>query len=420
MPHRRLAVIGTGVAGLMAAHVLRRSADVTVFEADERPGGHAHSHDITLTDGTPVTVDTGFIVHNDRTYPTLQRLFRELDVSTQETDMSMSISGSPGWEYAGGKGLRGLLADPRTATSTAYLRMLRDVARFHRSARAFLAQPEPSGRVPTIGDWLETQGCSAQFVEHFMRPVIAAVWSCDPQDAMDYPARSLLTFLDHHGMLGVAGSPRWRTVVGGSRAYVDRVLDPINDVRIGTAVNTIERTRSGLAVHDSRGDRTEVDGAVIATHPHQALAMQPDVDPATRKTLGAITYSVNPAVLHTDVTVLPRRAGARASWNYRRSSDDGVLVTYDLTRLHRLPSPQGQRVLVTLNPAGHIDPTTILARMTYEHPLYTTDALEAQRLLPELSDGVLAYAGAYHGWGFHEDGALSGLRAAESLGGVWT
>ncbi|TWP36390.1 NAD(P)/FAD-dependent oxidoreductase [Leekyejoonella antrihumi] len=421
MPPKKFAVIGTGVAGLTAAHVLRRSAQVTVFEADSRPGGHAHSHDISLADGSPVTIDTGFIVHNDRTYPTLQRLFTELDVPTQETDMSMSISGTPGWEYAGGRGLRGIFADPRTVGNPAYLKMLGEVRGFHQAARTLLASAD-TGDAVSIGDWLEAQTYSENFRDHFMRPLIAAVWSCDPQDSMSYPARSLLTFLDHHGMLSVTGSPQWRTVTGGSHTYVERVLDPIQDVRLATAVTRLQRTATGVTVHDSTGGSTEFDAVVVATHPHQALTMQPDPDRLTREVLGALTYSRNTAVLHTDRSLLPRHRGARASWNYRVSADAGagVLVTYDLTRLHRLPSPAGQRVMVTLNDSGRVDPTQVIDRMEYEHPLYTASALAAQHRLPELSGPVVAYAGAYHGWGFHEDGALSGLLAAQSLGGEWT
>jgi predicted NAD/FAD-binding protein len=417
MSRRRIAVIGTGVSGLVAAHVLRRTSAVTVYEADERPGGHAHSHDITLADGSPARVDTGFLVHNDRTYPTLQRLFRELEVPTQPTDMSMSISGTPGWEYAGGKGVRGLVADPRTIANPGYLQMLAEVKRFHRCARELLtAGTDPQER---IGDWLAALSFSPHFLEFFMRPVVAAVWSCAPSDAMSYPALSLLTFLDHHGMLSVSGSPRWRTVTGGSRVYVERVLAPIDDVRLGTPVARVHRTASGVTVRDGRGDVTQFDAVVLATHPHQALATQPDADAMTREVLGGIRYSTNPAVLHTDRSVLPRHRGARASWNYRTDGSGGVLVTYDLTRLHRLRAPGGQRILVTLNGTGVIDPSTVLATMSYEHPLYTTAALQAQRNLGKLTDRVIAYAGAYHGWGFHEDGAVSGLRAAEALGGEW-
>lgn len=418
MPRRRIAVIGTGVSGLVAAYVLRRSAEVTVYEADDRPGGHAHTHSVSLADGSVVGVDTGFIVHNDRTYPTLQRLFHELEVPTQPTGMSMSISGTRGWEYAGGKGPQGLLADPRTAANPRYWRMLREVRTFHGRARDLLA--EGADQAGSIGDWLATESFSPQFLDYFMRPVIAAVWSCAPEDALSYPARSLLTFLDHHGMLTVTGSPAWRTVTGGSREYVERVLARLPDVRLRTPVARVTRAIAGVTVHDTRGHADQFDAVVIATHPHQALAMQPDADPMTRETLGAITYSANTAVLHTDSSILPRHRGARASWNYRTESAGSVLVTYDLTRLQRLRSPGGTRILVTLNDSGLIDPATVLDTMHYEHPLYTQAAVEAQRRLPKLSDRVIAYAGAYHGWGFHEDGALSGLRAAEAVGGEWT
>lgn len=417
MPRRRIAVIGTGVSGLVAAHVLHSSVDVTLYEADDRAGGHAHTHTVNLADGSVVGVDTGFIVHNNRTYPTLQRLFRELDVPTQPTDMSMSVSGTPGWEYAGGKGPRGLLADPRTAANPRFLRMLREVSAFHRQARRLL-DTDTAGTA-SIGDWLAAQAFSPQFLDYFMRPVIAAVWSCAPEDASSYPAGSLLTFLDHHGMLTVTGSPTWRTVTGGSREYVKRVLARLPDVRLGTPVARVTRAAAGVTVHDARGHADRFDAAVIATHPHQALAMQPDADPMTRETLGAITYSANTAVLHTDSSILPRRRGTRASWNYRTESAGSVVVTYDLTRLQRLPSPDGTRILVTLNASGLIDPAAVLDTMHYEHPLYTQAAVEAQRRLPKLSDRVIAYAGAYHGWGFHEDGALSGLRAAETVGGEW-
>lgn len=417
MPQRRIAVIGTGVSGLVSAHVLRRSAKVTVFEADDRPGGHADSHDVTLGDGSPATVDTGFIVHNDRTYPTVQRLFRELSVPTETTDMSMSISGSTGWEYAGGKGIVGLFADPRTVANPRYLRVLGEVRRFHRLARALLERGDEDPG--SIGEWLSTQQFSTSFLRYFMQPVIAAVWSCPPQDAMSYPALSLLTFLDHHGMLSVSGSPTWRTVRGGSRTYVQRVLAPIADVRLGTRVVRVTRTADGATVHDAHGRQTSFDAVVIATHPWQARLLRPDADAMTKETLGAIHYSANTAVLHTDSSVLPRHRRAWASWNYRTESADHVLVTYDLTRLHRLPAPGGRRFLLTLNPSGLVDPACVLDTMQYEHPLYTAAALDAQRRLSKLSDRVIAYAGAYHGWGFHEDGALAGLRAAQALGGEW-
>ncbi|KNX36819.1 NAD(P)/FAD-dependent oxidoreductase [Luteipulveratus halotolerans] len=416
----RAAVIGSGVAGLVATHVLARSHTVTVYEADARPGGHAHTHDVTL-EGERLSVDSGFIVHNDRTYPTLQRLFRELGVATRETDMSMSVRHeASGIEYAGGRGPSGLLADPRTVLRPAYGRMLLDVRRFHRSARALLDTPATGADV-ALGDWLEPQRFSNAFIDWFVRPLVAAVWSCDPDRSLEYPARSLLTFLDHHGMLSVTGSPTWRTVVGGSRTYVDRVLAGVSDVRLSTPVVALRRTASGAEVVSADGRCDAYEAVVVATHPHQALSLLSSPTAAERDVLGAITYSVNEAQLHTDTTVLPNRRGARASWNYLlpRDPQAGVLVTYDLTRLMRLPSPSGQRVLVTLNGSQRVDKRRVLAEMTYEHPLYTADAVAAQARLPELSDRRIAFAGAYHGWGFHEDGALSGLRAAQALGGSW-
>lgn len=421
---RRIAVIGSGVAGLVATHVLARDHEVTVYEADGRPGGHAHTHQVPLSDGRTVAVDSGFIVHNDRTYPTLLRLFEDLGVDTQETDMSMSISGGPqGWQYAGGQGAGGILGDPRTAADPRFWRMLVEVKKFHRGASSLLAEPAGAdGDLLTFGDWLDDLGFSATFLQMFARPLVAAVWSCDAADALRYPARSLLTFLDHHGMLTVSGSPTWRTVQGGSGRYVDRVLQAAHQVRLHSAASRLERTEAGVVVTDPQGSQA-FDAAVIATHPHQALAMLADPTPLENSLLSAITYSRNTAHLHTDDSVLPRARRVQASWNYRVpppiADGSGVLVSYDLTRLMRLPSPGGERILVTLNGSEHIRPDRVIAEMNYEHPLYTREAVLAQRQLHELGDQRLAFAGAYHGSGFHEDGAASGLAAAQALGGRW-
>lgn len=426
---REVAVIGSGIAGLAAAHALNRTPGtrVTLYEADDRPGGHAHTHRVTLADGTQVGIDSGFIVHNERTYPTLLRIFADLDVPTQATDMSMSISGGErGWQYAGGQGIRGILGDPRTAGSPAFLRMLLEIKRFHAAARRLLDEPAGSGHPDglEVGAWLAEGNFSDTFLDHFARPVVAAVWSCDADDAMRYPARSLLTFLDHHGMLGVTGSPTWRTVTGGSAEYVRRIVAETREVRLNRPVTGLRRLngRAGVEVTDADGPRC-YDAAVVATHPHQALRLLDEPTTQEQKVLDSIRYSVNPAQLHTDASLLPTTTRVRASWNYRLPEPghhtDGVLVSYDLTRLMRLPSPGGQRVLVTLNGADRVDPATVIAEMTYEHPLYTSESLAAQRRLPDLSDDLVAFAGAYHGWGFHEDGALSGVAAAHRLGGTW-
>jgi predicted NAD/FAD-binding protein/DUF1365 family protein len=416
---RRIAVIGSGVAGLAAAHVASGSARVTLYEADSRLGGHADTHEV---DG--LAIDTGFIVHNERTYPTLLRLFAELGVETQPSEMSMSVrdEGS-GLEYAGALGARGLFPTPRNLRRPAYLRMLGEIPRFHRRARALLAEhPQSAGKDQgqTLAEFLDAGRFSAYFRRHFMEPLVAAVWSCDPAVALDYPARYLVEFLGHHGMLSVTGSPQWRTVVGGSRTYVARVARRLDEVRKGTKVTSVLETADGVLVTDGDGQTTTYDAVVVATHPDQALAMLDRPTQAQRRALSAMPYSSNVALLHTDVSLLPRAERARASWNFLRPRDRaaaGVTVTYDLTRLQRLATPT--RYLVTLGSEELVDPDTVIARMEYAHPLYTPESVAAQRCLPAANTGRIAFAGAYHGWGFHEDGARSGVAAAAHLGLTW-
>lgn len=422
---RRIAVIGSGVSGLTAAWVLARDADVTLFEAQPRCGGHAHTHRLpTGHDGSPtVAVDTGFIVFNDRTYPTLLRLFEELGVQSQESDMSMSVRcDGCGLQYAGANGPSGLFAQPSSVVRLRYLRMLAEVMRFHRLARAELALGDGGGR--TLGAFLSAAGFSPYFTAHFMVPLVAAVWSCPPNVALDYPLGFLLRFLDHHGMLTVFGSPTWRTVTGGSAQYVDAITARLHAVRRGIPVRGVYRTASGVMVRDDADRIDQFDAAVIATHPDQALAILDRPTAAETEILGALTYSVNHTVLHTDTSMLPTRHRARASWNYRLpdcdSPPDRVLVSYDLTRLQRLDAATDRRFLVTLGDGGRVDPDAVLAAMVYEHPQYTPSFLAAQRRLSELGDRRIAFAGAYHGWGFHEDGARSGALAAQRLQGRWS
>jgi predicted NAD/FAD-binding protein/DUF1365 family protein len=412
---RRIAVIGSGVAGLTAAHVAARSAHVTLYEADPRLGGHADTHDV---DG--FAIDTGFIVHNQRTYPTLLRLFAEVGVATQRSEMSMSVRDEEtGLEYAGALGMTGLFPTWRNLGRPAYLRMLAEVPRFHRMARALLAKNSHVGDT-TLREFLESGRFSEYFRRHFMEPLVAAVWSCDPAVALDYPARYLFEFLGHHGMLAVTGSPQWRTVAGGSREYVARVAAGLDDVRVGTKVTSVREVATAVEVTDGNGATVAYDAVVIATHPDQALALLQEPTPAQRRALAAIPYSENVALLHTDSSLLPRATGAPASWNFlrRRGGDRGVVtVTYDLTRLQRLPTET--RYLVTLGGEGLVDPDSVIARMEYAHPLYSPTSLAAQGELPAASTRRVAFAGAYHGWGFHEDGSRSGVRAAAHLGLTW-
>ncbi|MET0494986.1 MAG: FAD-dependent oxidoreductase [Actinoplanes sp.] len=411
---RSVAVIGAGVSGLTAAYVLREGWDVTLYEAEDRLGGHAHTHDVADGRGT-VAVDSGFIVHNEKTYPLLLRLFAELGVPTQATEMSMSVScRGCGLEYAGAKGPRGLFAQ---RPSPRYLATLAQVPLFHRRARALLAGDGD----PTLGEFLAQGRYTPHFVRHFVVPMVAAVWSCGPEVVADYPARYLFTFLDHHGMLTVTGSPTWRTVVGGSRTYVDLLAKELTTIRAATPVRAVSRTPDGVTIRDDGGEVHDYDAVVVATHADQALRLLTDPTADERRTLGAFRYSVNDTVLHTDETILPAAAGARASWNYLLPGcdpDDGPpRVTYDMNKLQRLDA-RG-RYLVTLNAGDRVPDEVAIARMSYQHPIYTPAAVAAQADLPGLNDGRTAFAGAYHGWGFHEDGCRSGVDAARSLGVRW-
>ena len=426
----RVAVVGSGVAGLTAAYVASRTAHVTLFEADDRLGGHADTHQVDSPDG-PLGIDTGFIVHNPRTYPVLLRMFAELGVATQPSEMSMSIrDDGTGLEWAGALGRLGLFPTSANLRNPRYLAMLTEIPRFHRRARKLLAGVSTSptthagstsegGTDVPLREFLDAGRFSAYFVRHFMEPLVAAVWSCDPEVALDYPARYLFTFLQHHGMLGIFGSPQWRTVTGGSGAYVAKVEAELPDIRTGTKVTSVLETPSGVQVTDGNGQVTTYDAVVIATHPGQALAMLAEPTATQRELLTAMPYSPNTALLHTDASLMPQARNAWASWNFTRLEDDraGVVVTYDLTRLQRLATDT--HYFVTLGGEDLVDPATVIERMEYEHPLYNPTSVAAQARLPEIDTGRVAFAGAYHGWGFHEDGARSGLAAVERLGFAW-
>ncbi|MET9895721.1 FAD-dependent oxidoreductase [Streptomyces sp. NPDC006465] len=417
---RRTAVIGGGVAGLTAAHVLSRVGPVALYEADDRLGGHAHTHDLTSSDGRLHRVDSGFIVHNHRTYPNLLRLFAELGVATQESEMSMSVRCEGcGLEYAGARGPAGLFARPRNALRGSYLRMLAEVPAFHRAARRLLAEGRED--TLTLGEFLAWQHFSPYFIRHFMTPLVSAVWSCDAATARRYPAAYLFRFMEHHGMLSVGDSPVWRTVTGGSRSYVDQLAKQLDAVHTSTPVRAVRRHADGVEITTEDGTTTSYGSVVIAVHPDQALRLLADPGPAEREVLGAFRYSRNTTLLHTDTALLPRATGARASWNYLMpdcdTDADRVRVSYDMNRLQRLDAPE--TYVVTLGGEDRVDPSRVLARMEYEHPVYTPESVAAQRRLPQLNSPVTAYAGAYHGWGFHEDGCRSGVEAAAALGVTW-
>jgi predicted NAD/FAD-binding protein len=423
MTRRRIAVIGSGVSGMTAGYVLSRTDDVTLFEADSRLGGHADTHMVVPPAGPPIGVDTGFIVYNEHTYPLLTSMFAELGVATQVSEMSMSVRcAGCGLQYAGQRGLGGLAPGLRRGRGR-YLRMLGEVPRFHRAARRLLAAEAagaPSGD-GTLGEFLDEGGFGRYFTAHFALPLVAAVWSCPPGTALSYPARYLFAFLAHHGMLSVSGSPPWRTVTGGSGRYVERAAKRLHDIRLCSPVRAVRRHSDGAEVRDAADQTHQFDAVVIATHPDQALRLLDPPTQAERDVLGAFGYTRNPALLHTDVTLLPDRPGIRASWNYElgRCWPGEALprISYHMNRLQNLPA--GEEYIVTLGGQGVVDPRKIIDQMDYAHPAYTPASVAAQRRLPGLNTAVTAFAGAYHGWGFHEDGCRSGAEAARALGGAW-
>lgn len=428
---RQIAVIGSGVSGLVAAHVLSRHDEVTLFEADSRLGGHAHTHDVEIG-GRTIAVDSGFIVHNRRTYPTLLRLFDELGIETVDSEMSLSIRDDElGVEYCGGTGVAGMLPN-RAALRPRHVKMLADVPRFHRAARRQLARADATSDVinapETLGEFLDRHRFGQHFRRTFVIPLVAAVWSTEPGKALEYPAEFLFRFLDNHGMLTVLGSPQWRTVAGGSRTYVDSVAAGIAHVRTGEPVHEVMPVSSGVRV-DTAAGRDTFDAVVVATHSDQALRMLGAPTPAQTEILSALPYQRNEMIMHTDTSILPRAPRARAAWNHLSSAPLRItsegegpqqeVITYDMNRLQHLPVPGETRVLVTLNGRELVDPDKVLRSAEYAHPLYTPESVAARARLGEIDSERVVFAGAYHGWGFHEDGAASGLRAAEKLGGRW-
>jgi predicted NAD/FAD-binding protein len=410
----RLAVIGAGISGLSAAWLLRDAFDVTLFEAETRAGGHADTQ-IARLDGREVPVDTGFIVYNNLNYPNLTGFFKTLGIATHDSNMSFGVSkNNAAFEYAGGE-LKQMFAQPMNVFKSRFRRMVSDILRFNKQAPALLA----TGSTLSLGDYLADEKYGPGFVEDYILPMGAAIWSASVEGMRAFPAKSFIRFFVNHGLLKVTDRPQWKTVTGGSKTYVARVLqDLAGRVKLGRPVTAVQRMPDHVVLQTA-DEALTFETVVFACHADQALAMIADPLPAEREILGAISFQDNVAVLHQDVKLMPRRKLAWSSWNYLSQGQadhaQAVCLTYWMNLLQgmktRLP------LLVSLNPGIAIDPKTILLRKTYRHPQFDAAAVAAQERLGDIQgQNRFWFAGAWTGWGFHEDGIASAVRIANGLG----
>jgi predicted NAD/FAD-binding protein len=423
----RIAIVGTGISGLVCDHLLDPIHDVTVFEAGDRIGGHTNTVDVELPGpgGTTeqLAVDTGFIVFNERNYPGFVTLLDRLGVASRVSDMSFSVSSErSGLEYRASN-LNTLYAQRANVLRPSFSRMLIDILRFDRAARRLVAQGADDSL--SLGRFVADGGYSRRFLDDFLVPFGASIWSADPTTFLDFPAVAYCRFMDNHGLLQLRGLPTWRTVEGGSRQYVQALTSRLRrPVRTSTQVTKVVRRLDAGRAHGSAvelatdaGSPEAFDAVILAGHSDQSLELLGDPSPAEREVLGAIRYQPNLATLHTDARLLPRRPRARASWNYHLGAGSGreATLTYWMNRLQGLKSSHD--ILVTLNRAAEVDPRRVIAAFEYEHPVFDAGALAAQRRRPEIQGvGGTFFAGAYWGYGFHEDGVRSALDVCRHFG----
>jgi predicted NAD/FAD-binding protein len=413
----RIAIVGSGIAGLTCAHLLHPRHEVMLYEVDGRPGGHTNTVEVEV-DGDTHAVDTGFIVYNERTYPGFVRLLRELGVGTKDSEMSFGVSDErAGLEWRG-TSLSSLFAQRRNIVNPAFRRMLVDVVRFNRAARHVAAgDADPD---LTLGEFLARRPWSRAFIDWYLTPMGSAIWSAAPTSFAEMPMLTFARFFDNHGLLRVGDQPKWRTVAGGAARYVDALLRPMRDrLQLGAGVEKVVRRRAEgtVELRTTDGGPAEFDHVILATHSDQALRLLADPSAAEHEILGAIRYQPNRAILHTDEALLPRSVRARASWNYHRPRvDPGVAtITYDMNRLQGIESRRP--ILVTLNREADIDPAAVLRAFDYDHPVLDAGAVRAQSRRDEINGrhGTW-FAGAYWGHGFHEDGVQSALHVCRGLG----
>ncbi len=416
MKLRHIAVVGSGISGLSAAWLLSRTHRVTLIEADTRPGGHANTIDCEV-DGADISVDTGFIVYNPPAYPNLTALFARLKVPTVPSNMSFAVSMGEGvYEYAG-SGLSQLVGQPRNLLNPGHWRLMRDIPRFFKTALDKLSSlPDDM----TLGEFLEAEGYSDYFRDRHLLPMAGAIWSAAPGDMRNYPARAFIRFFENHGLLKLRNRPQWRTVKGGSREYVSRVIrDSAFETRLRTPVAAIRRSANGVTLRAVDGEEQAFDDVVLACHADQALAMLSDASPEEQRLLSSFRYSRNRAVLHRDDRLMPKHRRLWASWNhlsdFPAQSQGASSVTYWMNRLQ--PLPVNVPLFVSLNPLAEPDVGKVLGEFDYAHPIFDPGAMAAQRNMWTIQGTQHTwFCGAYMGSGFHEDGIQSGLAVAERLG----
>ena len=421
----RIAVVGSGISGLAAAHVLGRSHQVTLYEALDYFGGHTHTVDVTLPGAEGLVthgVDTGFLVFNERTYPQLIALFEQLSVPTASSDMSFSVKAQTAsgrhLEWSGSN-LRSVFTQARNALSPAFWRMLVDIVRFNRLVRKLALSNQDEKLKQPLGEFLQTHRFSRSFCDWYFLPMMACIWSCPTQQMLAFPVATMVRFCFNHGLIELTQRPQWFTVAGGARQYVEKIIAGIEDKRLNTPVQSITRLPDGQVEVRSQGRSEIFDRVVLATHSDQALRLLSDASASEQQVLGAIKYQPNKAVLHLDASVLPRSQGAWAAWNYERAPASkgrgaGVCLHYLLNRLQ--PLPFAQPVIVSLNPVHPIAPSLVLDQFDYSHPVLDLAAIEAQKSLAQLQGVRNTYfCGAWTGYGFHEDGLKSGLQVASLI-----
>lgn len=410
---KRIAVIGSGISGLTAAYYLSRRHEVHVYERDNRLGGHTNTAMVESSRGT-IPVDTGFIVHNEKTYPNFCRLMVELGVETQPSDMSFAVTDqSGGFEYSS-RGVNGFFAQKRNLVSRAHYTLFRDILRFNREAAKVL--DDPDAHELTLGAFLDGGGYSPVFIDRYLIPMAGAVWSMAPDVMPAFPLLTLIRFMKNHGMLGINTHPKWKTIRGGSNTYLAPITAPFRQrITSNVEVRSISRSEHGATISFNGLADATFDDVVFACHGDQVLPLLAQPTEAEREILGNFTTTRNEACLHTDSNLLPKRPAARASWNYLLGDSGNVTLTYHMNRLQSLGTPEDY--CVTLNANGAVNPGRALRRITYEHPLVTKAAIRSQERWHEISGkNHTHFCGAYWFYGFHEDGVRSGLRVAEMLG----